>query len=92
VSERKSKYRSRTDIIASVLRAIDEEKGEAGITRLMYNSFLSYHQLKDYLKLLKNNALLDYNTRNRKFSITAKGLKFLNLYDKMDDILHVSGR
>lgn len=89
--EGKSKYRSKTEIIASVLRAIDEEKGEAGITRLMYISFLSYHQVKDYSKLLKNNSLLDYDLRNRNYSITAMGLRFLNLYAEMDNILHVTG-
>ncbi len=40
------KYRSRTEIVNSILNAAN---GGATKTKIMYNAFLSYNQLKDYL-------------------------------------------
>ena len=40
-----------------------------------------------YLKILKENNLLNHNTTNKKYTITANGLKFLELYEQMDGIL-----
>lgn len=88
--DRKLKYRSRTDILASILHTAEREDSGVGITRLMYNSFLSYKQINQYLKMLKESALLNYDTHNRKYAIIANGLKFLDLYGKMDKMLHIA--
>jgi Winged helix-turn-helix len=44
----------------------------------MYNSFLSYYQVKEYLTILLDNGLLKYNSGTQKFRITEKVLSFLN--------------
>jgi predicted transcriptional regulator len=89
VREDGRKYRSRADILASILQSAEKENTGVGITRLMYNSFLSYNQINQYLEVLKENALLNYDAANKKYFITAKGLKFLDLYSKMDNLLYV---
>ncbi|HZO11286.1 MAG TPA: winged helix-turn-helix domain-containing protein, partial [Nitrososphaeraceae archaeon] len=45
------KYRSRTDIFASILQSANNPKG-VGITTIMYKSFLSHYQLKKYLSIM----------------------------------------
>ena len=78
--------RSRNNIVASILRLVTE-KGELGITNIMYGSYLSYQQVTQYLQLVKENGLLDYGEKNGHYRITEKGLQYLELYDKMDQLL-----
>jgi predicted transcriptional regulator len=80
------KYRSRTDIAAAILKSATEENG-AGMTRIMYNSFLSFNQIKEYLSLLVTSALLEYHEGNRKYKTTTKGKRFLKLYENVDELL-----
>jgi predicted transcriptional regulator len=51
------KYRSRTEIVAMILEAAN---GGATKTKIMYKAFLSYAQLREYLSVLMENALLEY--------------------------------
>jgi predicted transcriptional regulator len=51
------KYRSRTQIVGNIL---DAANGGATKTKIMYKAFLSYVQLKEYLSILIENALLEY--------------------------------
>jgi predicted transcriptional regulator len=51
------KYRSRTDIVSQILEAAN---GGATKTKIMYKAYLSYAQLKEYLSVLVENGLLDY--------------------------------
>ncbi len=82
------KYRSRTDIVAAILKSAVEENG-AGMTRIMYNSFLSFNQMKEYLGLLVHSGLLEYHAENRKYKTTKKGNHFLKLYDNADEFLKI---
>jgi len=75
------RYRSRTDIIASVLQAAN---GGVTKTKMMYRAFVSHDQLKDYVYLLVENGLLEYE--EGKFRTTEKGLAFLKAYDQLDEI------
>jgi predicted transcriptional regulator len=80
------RYRSRTEIISEILEAAN---GAVNVTktRLMYKVFLSQSQLKEYLKVLIENELLGYDFVTRTFKTTQKGLKFLQLYNKINDVL-----
>lgn len=53
----------------------------------MYKVFLSQSQLKEYLKVLIENELLGYDFVTRTFKTTQKGLKFLHLYNKINEVL-----
>jgi len=77
------------DILASILRTVERENNEVGLTRLMYNSFVSFKQVEDCLRILKDNNLLSYDTTSRKYKITTNGLKFLELYEKLDNMFHI---
>jgi predicted transcriptional regulator len=80
------RYRSRTEIISQILEAAN---GHVDITktRLMYKVFLSQTQVKEYAKVLTENELLRYDSVTRTFKTTQKGLKFLNLYNKIDELV-----
>jgi predicted transcriptional regulator len=56
----------------------------------MYNSFISFKQVKEYLEILKGNNLLNYDSTSKKYRITANGLKFLELYEKLDNMFHIA--
>ena len=80
------RQRSRNNIVASILRLVTEKSG-LGITNIMYGSYLSYQQVSRYLQLIKESGLLDYDEKNGLYRITEKGLQYLELYHKMDDLL-----
>jgi predicted transcriptional regulator len=82
----RKKYRSRTEIIASILETTARENA-AGITRLMFICFLSYPQIKSYLEILMKDQLLRRNDQDKVYRITVKGRQFLDLYSKMADML-----
>jgi predicted transcriptional regulator len=75
------KYRSRTEIVSNILIAAN---GGATKTKIMYKAFLSYAQLKEYLTVLLQNGLLEYEDESTSFKTTSKGIKFLAIYDQLD--------
>ena len=80
------KYRSRTDLIAQILESAN---GSATKTKIMYRSFLSYTQLKEYLALLVANELLTYDKRTELYKTTDKGHKFLQIYNQMGTLAEI---
>lgn len=84
--------RSRDEIFASILHSTTLDSNGFGITRMMYNTFLSYTQLREFLEQLTRFGLLVYQYDNKKFKITEKGIRFMHLVDEMDDILKVRSR
>ena len=82
------RYRSRTEIISQIL---DAANGHVDITktRLIYKVFLSQSQVKEYVKLLIENELLHYDFITRTFKTTGKGLKFLYLYNNIDELMRI---
>jgi predicted transcriptional regulator len=67
------RYRSRTDIINDILDAANG--GGATRTKIMYKTYLSYDQLKEYLTILTENNLLSYDAYTQTFKTTEKRLK-----------------
>jgi predicted transcriptional regulator len=80
------RYRSRTEIISQILEAANSHV-RITKTRLMYKVFLSHDQLKGYVKVLTESDLLRYDCVTRTFKTTEKGLRFLNLYNKIDQLM-----
>ena len=80
------KYRSRTDIVGLILEAAN---GGATKTKIMYKAFLSYAQLKEYLTVLLENALLQYEEGRQFLRTTEKGIRFLQMYNQFDEMLSI---
>jgi predicted transcriptional regulator len=74
------RYRSRTDIIVSILEAA--RLGETK-TKIMHSSFLSSHPLRTYLEIVISNGLLAYDSTKGRYRTTEKGLRLLDLYNNV---------
>ena len=83
------KYRSRSEIVRSILKAANAAQG-ASRTRLMYKSYLTYNQLKEYLAHLQENDLIDYELGMRRYRITDKGIRLLQLQNKLEEIAPIN--
>ena len=89
-------YRGRYAIIARMLGTINES-GIEGIskTSIMYKSFLSYAQLKEYLSFLLEKGLIDEfllqteASGNEKslYKITEKGLRLLQISQEIESLI-----
>ena len=73
-------YRTRTDIIVSVLEAATQG---ATKTKIMYSSYLSSHPLKAYLELVFTNGLHAYDPTKQRYKTTERGLRLLELYNSV---------
>ena len=82
----KMKYRSRTEIVHDILRTARDDWNGAGKTKIMYNAFLSYNQMKEYLSVMSDDGLIQYDLGTRRFKITEKGLRFLEIYEKIGEL------
>jgi predicted transcriptional regulator len=89
-------YRGRYMIIAHMLRTINDTGTEGAIkTSIMYKSFLSYAQLKEYLSILLEKGLIvevpkQIKTHeNEKFvyKITERGLHLLQISEEIENIV-----
>jgi predicted transcriptional regulator len=58
----------------------------------MYHAFLSFAQVKVYARALTENNLLNYDAYTQTFKTTEKGLRFLNTYNQINDVLKISPR
>jgi len=77
------KYRSRTDIVSQMLEAAN---GGATKTKIMYKAYLSYAQLREYLSVMMENGLVEYIEGEQIFRTTAKGLKFMSIYNEIGNL------
>ena len=80
-------YRSRTELVARIL---DATNGGATKTKIMYNAYLSYNQLREYLTMLIENDLIEYLVGNKTFRTTEKRLNFLKIHSEMSELLHIT--
>ena len=78
------KYRSRSDIITSIL---ETTRAGATKTKIMYKSYLSYSQTVSYVKFLQENGLVNYEDGTQLYKTTDKGFKLLSLSSEINDIM-----
>jgi predicted transcriptional regulator len=78
------KYRSRTDIASRILEAAN---GGTTKTKIMYKAYLSYAQLKEYLVVLLEGGLIEYQPSEQNYKTTEKGLKFVKSYSQIGEMI-----
>jgi predicted transcriptional regulator len=81
------KNRGRTEILATMLEAA---KGGTTKTKIMYNAFLSYNQLKDYLTIMIENKLIENLEGTQTFRTTEKGLNLLKVHNEIGELLQTT--
>jgi predicted transcriptional regulator len=77
--------RTRTEIMSQILRVANGVGARK--TQIMYQAFLGYAQMKEYLRVLTDNDLLNYDVDTQIFKTTEKGLRFLEAYNQMDGMI-----
>jgi len=85
--------RGRVDIYADILEAVSRHGG-ASITKIAYASGLPLDRMRKLLNLLISYGLIkEIQGERPKFTITRRGLEFLDAYRKMKVFLTIlSGR
>jgi predicted transcriptional regulator len=81
------KYRSRTEIVGMILESAN---GGTSKSKIMYKAFLSFAQLEEYLALLLENDLLEYEEGKRFYRTTEKGMHLLKIYNQMDELAPIN--
>lgn len=77
-----NKKRNRLQIIHDILGVIKERNGKIKPTHILYKSNLSYQMMEEYLnELIAKNFVVETRTKKGKtYSITEKGMKYLQEY------------
>jgi predicted transcriptional regulator len=81
----KIRTRTRTEIMSQILRIANGVGARK--TNIMHKAFLGYAQMEEYLRVLTENNLLNYDAHNQTFKTTEKGLGFLEAYNQMDGMI-----
>jgi predicted transcriptional regulator len=77
-------HRDRIEIISQVLEAAN---GGITKTKIMYKALVSSSQMKEILTALTENDLIRYDENARIIKTTEKGLRFLQLYYNLGNII-----
>ena len=81
------KNRSKTDIVGLILEVANVEG--ATKTKIMYKAFLSSSQLKEYLEMLMENSLLEFEEERQFYRTTEKGIRFLQTYAQVHEMMPI---
>jgi predicted transcriptional regulator len=79
------KHRSKEEIAALVLEAIVNTHRPTQ-TMIMYKAYLTHVQLKQFLASLMEQGLIEYNKLERIYTITEKGMHFLEVYNQFNQL------
>ena len=90
-------YRGRQQIIAKMLNIINTSDAKGATrTSIMYKSFLSYAQLKEYLSFLVEKGLIDEFPQQTKsgsgherfvYKITERGIHLMQISKEIENIV-----
>jgi predicted transcriptional regulator len=90
-------YRGRNAIIALMLRTINDSQGDGATrTSIMYKSYLSHAQLKEYLSFLMEKSLVDEfpkrtednkSSQKNVYKITEKGVRLLQISKEIENLM-----
>jgi predicted transcriptional regulator len=77
------KYRSRADNTTEILKIADKGVSK---TRIMYGAYLSFAQLKEYLKVLVDNGMLSFDEKTTTYRTTDVGRNFIKTYERVGQL------
>ena len=78
------KYRNRNEIIAQILESANGNR--VRLTKIMYDVYLSHTLTKEYLALLIEKGLIEYQDGERTFKTTEKGMNFLGIHNRVQEM------
>ncbi len=78
--------RDRFEILSLILQ-IANGYNNVTMTKIMNRALLSYNQMKEHLAFLTEKDLLCYDKDNGTFKTTEKGMRFLQIYGRVEDMI-----
>ena len=81
------KRRGKLEVIADILRSIQDKDGKIKPTHLLYRSNLSHAKLKEYINILLEKGMIEERIVKSKkmFFIMDQGYKFLSEFERIKD-------
>jgi predicted transcriptional regulator len=79
------KHRTEEEITTLILEAVNNTD-RATQTIIMYKAYLTFAQLKRFLLCLLEKGLVDYQKEERLYTITDKGMRFLQVYNQFNQL------
>jgi predicted transcriptional regulator len=87
-----AKYRSQFRIYVDIMHVIQREGNQAKPTRILYGANLSHDRLVKYLEELKALGVIqESGTDEKVYSLTQKGIEFLNNFRKVESFAGAFG-
>jgi predicted transcriptional regulator len=87
-----AKYRSQFRIYVDIMRVIQKEENQAKPTRILYGANLSHDRLVKYLEELKGLGVIqETGTEDKIYSLTQKGIEFMNNFRKVESFASAFG-
>ena len=82
-----AKRRGKLEVIADILRSIQDKEGKIKPTHLLYRSNLSHAKLKEYINILLEKGMIEEKiAKNKKmFFMKDQGYKFLSEFERIKD-------
>ena len=78
----RKQYRSENTIIAAILTAA---QGGVTKTKIMYDAYLSYKQVMNYIHMLETKELI--RQESSRYHTTEKGYRLLNLSEQIHELI-----
>ncbi len=77
-----SKKRTRLEVMHDILQVVKNKNGKIKPTHILYKSNLSHQMMEEYMKELIEKKFIVENSEKtgRTYSITQKGINFLDKY------------
>jgi predicted transcriptional regulator len=82
------KKRTRSEIIADILLTL--ANGAATRTRVMYNVFLTFEQVTDYLHYLLDRSLIEFDQGAKLYRITTRGMELLDACEGASNLTQIA--
>jgi predicted transcriptional regulator len=86
------KNRDRFEILSLILQVANGGGNNTTRTRIMNRTLLGYKQMKEHLAFLTERDLLYYDTDIGTFKTTETGMRFLQIYSRMEDMMKPSSQ
>ena len=82
-----SKRRGKLEVIADILKSIEDKEGKIKPTHLLYKSNLSHAKLKEYIHILLERGMIEEKLVKSKklFFMKDPGYKFLSEFERIKD-------
>ena len=78
------KYRDRNEITAQILESANGNN--VRLSKIMYDGYLSHTVTKEYLGLLIEKGLIEYQDGERTFKTTEKDMNYLRIHNRVQEL------